>query len=160
VAAGQSRATGSSGSGSAERAVQDPSLGGRAGRRPGGEVGGTRKTGGVGEVTENPPQRRGAALLASGERRLGSGGVPDAGDVAGDLAVSEVAEDRMDPESGTAGEIEAPPVSPASMTGSHLSHPPELFVSARSWQEAGGVCRSIADQAACFEVRLDHRLLF
>jgi hypothetical protein len=79
VAAGQSRATGSSGSRSAERAVQDPSLGGRAGRRPGGEVGGTRKTGGVGEVTENPPQRRGAALLASGERRLGSGGVPDAG---------------------------------------------------------------------------------
>ncbi len=79
-----------------QRGVQDPPLRGRAGRRLGGEVGGAGKTGGVGEVAEDPPQRRDAALLASGERRLGSGRVPDAGDVAGDLTLGEVVEDRMD----------------------------------------------------------------
>src|SRR5207342_3609775 len=39
--------------------------------------------------------RRDAALLASGERRLGGGGVPDPGDVPGDLTVGEVVEGSM-----------------------------------------------------------------
>jgi hypothetical protein len=59
-------------------------------------LGGTRQSGRVGEVVEDPPQRRDAAPLASGERILRSCGVPDAGDVAGDLAVGEVVEDRVD----------------------------------------------------------------
>jgi len=53
-------------------------------------------TGGVGEVAEDPLQRRDAAPLASGKRLLGRGRVPDAGDVADDLAVGEVVEDRVD----------------------------------------------------------------
>jgi hypothetical protein len=102
---------------SSECGVHDPSLRRGAGRRPGGEVGGTRETGGVGEVAEDPPQRRDAALLASGERRLGSGRVPDAGDVAGDLAGGEVVEDRMDhlgrdpaQRCGPSGEVAVPDV--------------------------------------------------
>jgi hypothetical protein len=55
-----------------ERGVQDPSLRRGAGRRLGGELGGTRQSGGVGEVVEDPLQRRDAAPLASGERVRGS----------------------------------------------------------------------------------------
>jgi hypothetical protein len=40
-----------------------------------GELGGTRQSRDVREVAEDPPQRRGAAPLANGERILGSGEV-------------------------------------------------------------------------------------
>jgi hypothetical protein len=103
-----------------QRRVQGPSLRRSARRRPDGEVGGAGETGAGGEVAENPPQRRRAALLASGERRLGSGDVPDAGDVPGDLAVGEVVEDRMDhlgrhpaERCGPAGEVGVPGVAEA-----------------------------------------------
>ena len=85
--------------------------------RRGGEVVGTRETGGVDAVAEDPPQRCDAALLACGERRRGSGRVPDAGDVAGDLAVGEAVEDRMDDlgrdaaqRRGPSGEVAVPVV--------------------------------------------------
>ena len=80
----------------AEPGVHDPSLGRGAGRGLGEELGGAREPGSLDEVAEDPPQRRHAALLTRGVRRLGCGRVPDLGDVAGHLTVGEVVEGRVD----------------------------------------------------------------
>ena len=76
--------------------VQGPPLRRCAGRGLGDEVGGPGDAGGVGEVAEDPPQRGDAALFAGRDGRLGGDHVPDARDVAGDLAVGEVVEERVD----------------------------------------------------------------
>ena len=80
----------------AEPGVHDPSLGRGAGRGLGEQLGGAREPGSLDEVAEDPPQRRDAALLTRGVRRLGCGRVPDLGDVAGHLTVGEVVERRVD----------------------------------------------------------------
>src|SRR5215471_19056361 len=71
------------------------SLGRRADRCSGGEVGDPHQTGGVGELPDHLPQRGGAAPLAYGDRLLRGGLPPDPRDVARHLAVGEVVEDRV-----------------------------------------------------------------
>src|SRR5215471_19461741 len=93
LAACQSRATGSWGMGRARSPayMTRPSAGALVE-----QLGGAGEPGSPGEVAEDPPQRRHAALLTRGVRRLGCGRVPDLGDVAGHLTVGEVVEGRVD----------------------------------------------------------------
>ena len=76
----------------AEPGVHDPSLRPGAGRGLGEEIGCARQPRSLDEVAEDPLQRRHAALLTSGVRRLGCGRGPDLGDVARHLTLGEAVE--------------------------------------------------------------------
>ena len=79
----------------AQRGVHGPTLVRCAGRRLEQQFSHACEGGRVDVIAEDPPQRVRTAHLTSGDRRLGCGGAPHLRDVAGDLAGSEVVEERV-----------------------------------------------------------------
>jgi hypothetical protein len=78
-----------------QRGIHGPALQRCSGRRPEQQFGSPGEDGRVDVIAQDPPQRPDTTQLPSGDRRFGRGRVPHLRDVTGDLAGSEVVEERV-----------------------------------------------------------------